>query len=288
VLEETVNRAIESEKKAALDITLADFDGVQYHVATNPQERNIMTVSVSWRCLQEMKRYGVDQKLRQIYGNMVIQPEVGYDVSLQFDLDAVPADKRASLPHEISQLKRNIFASVFHHVFDSVVAGQNPGLVTINYRDYEAMYLKPEGDRVTIVFSINFKDKDDIVLSHVFLQELSNVRKTINNAPGILFCEKEAPLEIRGVPGVREGEDQGFVNIALFRGHMTEPTRTKVIDTVQVFRNYLHYHIKCSKAYLHTRMRLRVEELLLVLNRAKTKNADKEKKTAQGKTFKRG
>ena len=30
-------------------------------------------------------------------------------------------------------------------------------------------------------------------------------------------------------------------------------------------RSYLHYHIKCCKGYMHTRMRYRVDELLKVL-----------------------
>lgn len=52
------------------------------------------------------------------------------------------------------------------------------------------------------------------------------------------------------------------------------------------FRNYLQYHIKCSKAFMHTRMRIRVESLLQVLNRAKQKKAAKAT-TASGRTFKR-
>ncbi len=34
-------------------------------------------------------------------------------------------------------------------------------------------------------------------------------------------------------------------------------------------RNYLHYHIKCSKAYIHSRMRAKTADFLKVLNRAK-------------------
>lgn len=74
----------------------------------------------------------------------------------------------------------------------------------------------------------------------------------------------------------------------LFKNHLDPARREKTIDTIQLFRDYLHYHIKCSKAYMHTRMRLRVEALLQVLNRAKMKNANQdEKKTASGKTFRR-
>jgi actin related protein 2/3 complex subunit 2 len=56
---------------------------------------------------------------------------------------------------------------------------------------------------------------------------------------------------------------------------------------MQMFRNYLAYHIKCSKAYFHSRMRARVVSLIKILNRAKVEidESKREKKTAQGKTF---
>ncbi len=41
------------------------------------------------------------------------------------------------------------------------------------------------------------------------------------------------------------------------------------------FRNYLHYHIKCSKAYIHSRMRAKTAAFLKVLNRAKPGEAAK-------------
>ena len=41
-----------------------------------------------------------------------------------------------------------------------------------------------------------------------------------------------------------------------------EKKRENAIDMIQGFRNYLHYHIKCTKSYLHSRMRQRVDNLL--------------------------
>jgi len=45
--------------------------------------------------------------------------------------------------------------------------------------------------------------------------------------------------------------------------------------------------MKCSKAYLHTRMRERVRTFLQVLNRAKSTPESTEKKTITGRTFRR-
>jgi len=285
VLEEVIRQRIASEKREAVDITLADFDGVTYHVTTNPNQRNIVTVSMSWGCINtDMRQFDIPGKVRALYGPLFTSPESGYDISLTFDLDNI--QDKAGLPTKIGLLKRTVMSVPFLHVFDALKGGGSP-IVTINYRTNEAIYIKTDQDRVVVVFSINFKDKDDVVVGKVFLQEMEAARKTISNAPSVAFSQKDAPGDIRGAKGLHEGEDQGFVTFVLFGNHTHPDRRQKIIDQLMLFRNYLHYHIKCSKAYMHTRMRLRVEELLQVLNRAKMKKANKEMKTISGRTFKR-
>jgi len=50
----------------------------------------------------------------------------------------------------------------------------------------------------------------------------------------------------------------------LFPRHIQAKDAQKTIDLIHTFRDYLHYHIKCSKAYLHQRMRARTADLLKV------------------------
>lgn len=73
---------------------------------------------------------------------------------------------------------------------------------------------------------------------------------------------------------------------ALFPNHFSADNRERTITSLSTFRNFLHYHIKCAKAYMHIRMRKRVDTLLQVLNRAKPDLVGStEKKTASGKSF---
>ena len=105
---------------------------------------------------------------------------------------------------------------------------------------------------------------------------------TIQNAPQVLYSSRDPPLEIRHVPGLRNTEDIGYVTFVLFPRHFTYPeVASATISHIQLFRDYLHYHIKCSKAYMHSRMRFRVTEFQKVLNRAKTEVATTERKTAR-------
>lgn len=73
------------------------------------------------------------------------------------------------------------------------------------------------------------------------------------------------------------------------KSHLEMNRKDKVTAVLQSFRNYLQYHIKCSKSYFHSRMRARVVSLLKVLNRAKVEPPaeKKEMKTMSGRSFER-
>lgn len=51
--------------------------------------------------------------------------------------------------------------------------------------------------------------------------------------------------------------------------HISKQNRDSTINLISMLRNYLHYHLKCSKAYQHQRMRAKTNDFLKVLNRAK-------------------
>ena len=130
-------------------------------------------------------------------------------------------------------------------------------------------------------------------IARVFLQEFADVHKRVSGAPPVQFTRDE-PLELKGVPGLtRSANFVGYISFAVFATHVdSDVKRTKVVTLVQGFRNYLHYHIKASKSYLHMRMRSRVVSLLQVLNRAVPDKKTAEEKTAgmktmSGKTFTR-
>lgn len=271
-------------RQAGLELICADFDGVTFHLATNPNAKNVITISVATKCGPVLKKYGADAKLKAIYGNLVVAPEAGYDATLSVDLNNLPAAdaEKEKLAASISFIKRHLFAAPFDHVFRSMESG-NPvaELMDIPYRGAERVFIKTQGkDRVSVFFTINFKDPDDIIIGKVFLQEF---KKSIGGAPSVDFSQKDPPAELRGIRGLQA---DGYVSMILFDRHFQASAKERTIDMVIQFRNYLHYHIKCSKSHLHTRMRNRVDQLLKVLNRAK-QDLPKEKKTASGRTFKK-
>lgn len=273
-------------KFESVETIIADFDAVTFHIFTpDPNAKNILNISMSIKCWAELRNYGVEDVMKKNYGNYLIETENGYDVTIQIDLSKPPSDV-AKFAREIALIKRNAFAAPFYKAFSDIEAKKPGQLMEIRYRDEEGIFIKPESDRCIVIFSIQFKDADDVVFAKVFLQEFADARRTMTNVPSVLFSQKEPPLELKGARNLKVDVSQGYVSFVLFMPHITGGKREKSIDNIQTFRNYLHYHIKCSKAFMHTRMRNRVKSFLQILNRAKSE-VSTEKKTFTGKTFRR-
>eukprot|EP01115_Flamella_aegyptia_P011255 TRINITY_DN5212_c0_g1_i2.p1 TRINITY_DN5212_c0_g1~~TRINITY_DN5212_c0_g1_i2.p1 ORF type:complete len:315 (+),score=149.31 TRINITY_DN5212_c0_g1_i2:1070-2014(+) len=282
------NNPPEEGKYESIETTIADFDGVIFHIFSSADAKNLLNVSISIKCFRDLVQYGVNELLKKQYGSYLVSAENGFDATLQVDLAKPPADKE-KVAHNIALFKRHVLAAPFYKVFDDIDAKKPPGsLIEIKYRDEEAIYIKPEADRAIIIFNVAFRDADDVVLAKVFLQEYADARKTMSNSPAVSYAQKDPPMELKGVKNIRVGDNNGFVSFVLFQTHLGGKKKDTTIDNIMTFRNYLHYHIKCSKAYLHTRMRNRVRSFLQVLNRAKADTgASSEKKTMTGKTFRR-
>nr|CAB3223163.1 actin-related protein 2/3 complex subunit 2-like [Phallusia mammillata] len=181
-------------------------------------------------------------------------------------------------------LKRNCFASVFETYFDAQASGQAGKRAVIHFRDDETMYVEAKKDRVTVIFSTVFRDESDVTFGKVFMQEFKEGRRRNQTAPQVLYTHREPPLELQGLDAA-VGDNIGYITFVLFPRHILPAARDNTINLIHMFRNYLHYHIKCSKAYMHQRMRAKTSDFLKVLNRAKPEDKSKERKTISGKTY---
>ncbi|KAF2468208.1 P34-Arc-domain-containing protein [Lindgomyces ingoldianus] len=289
-----------------IDQVVSDFDGVTFHIST-PEAKTKILVSIAVKCFPELVQYGAQAVLEREYGPFIVAPESGYDFSVQVDLENLPEDQDAKddLVRRISLLKRNAMAAPFEQAFDEFHKLQEEAskytseaapqgvmeggeVRAIHYREEEAIFIKASHDRVTVIFSTVFREETDRIFGKVFLQEFVDARRrAIQNAPQVLF-RNDAPLELQNVPGVNNSGsgEIGYITFVLFPRHLTNQRREEVISHIQTFRDYFHYHIKASKAYIHSRMRRRTADFLQVLRRARPESEEKERKTASGRTFK--
>uniref|UniRef100_A0A6B2LBU4 Arp2/3 complex 34 kDa subunit n=1 Tax=Arcella intermedia TaxID=1963864 RepID=A0A6B2LBU4_9EUKA len=285
VIEDNLLERMNTKETSALEYKCADFDGAQFHVFSDQANPSLITVSFQSTAASALLKNGANDLLQEKYGSHLITPESGYDVSIQWDLSTVAESDYAKVANEIARLKSYLYGSIVLKVCAEAESGQKGTLYDIPLRDSEErMWLRADStDRVTVVFSINFTDADDIVFGKVFLQEF---KKTLAGAPTVDFVYKNPPLELQSVRDLPRSQNIGYVTFVVYDRHFKGDKKVGVSESLPTFRNYLHYHIKCSKSHLHTRMRNRVDLLLQILNRAK-QDLDKEKKTATGRTFNR-
>jgi len=281
IVEETltvkIKNALSEQKPESVLVTVADFDGVLYRISNPKEDKTKVNVSISLKFYKELQEHGADDVLKREYGDLLVAADEGFDVTVQIDLSNIP-DNWEEIVKKCGLLKRNCFAAVFEKYFEfqeKEEVGQQRAV--INYRDDETMYVEAKSDRVTVIFSTIFKDASDIILSEVFMREFKEGRKASATAPTVLFNNKEPPEDLKSTDA-RTGEGVGYITFVLFPRHTKADTRDNTIDLIHLFRDYLHYHLKCSKAYIHSRMRAKTSDFLKVLNRAKIEDESAKKK----------
>jgi actin related protein 2/3 complex subunit 2 len=174
---------------------ILDFDGALYHVTCARDKP--FTVSIKLKFFRDLEQYGTDEVramilyffdfnvglfvevLRREYGNLLVKPLEGYNVTLALDFNTqLPQgdSNEAWLPlvRKIAMLKRNCFAAVFEKYFEyqakqDLTTGNHKRAV-IHYRDDETMYVDASADRVIVIFSTVFKDPDDNIIGRVFME----------------------------------------------------------------------------------------------------------------------
>lgn len=132
---------------------------------------------------------------------------------------------------------------------DAVAPPPTSEVMTIRYRDEEAIYIQAREDSVTVIFSTIFREETDRIFGKVFLSEFVDARRrAIQNAPQVL-SRNDPPLEIRGVLTKEEAErtDVGYITFVMFPRHLTKQRREENVSHIQTFRDYFHYHIKAAK-----------------------------------------
>lgn len=285
-----------------VDRIVSDFDYTTYHLST-PESKTKLLFSIQSKAFKDLQKYGAIEKLHSVYGEFETgTTEPGYDYSIYIDLEEIAkldTEQQQDFIEKMALLKRNMLAAPFEAAFaeyeklnaqyqqSGVEPDTRSAVYEINYRDEESIYITPSFDRVTVIFSTIFKDETDTIFGRVFLQEFVDARRrAVQNAPQVLYSHKEPPLEIRDLIKYSPNEKKGYITFVLFPRHLVPQKKDNTISHIQLFRNYFHYHIKCSKAYMHSRMRSRVNQYLKVLNRAKPENEEaSERKTATGRRF---
>lgn len=253
--------------------------------------------------------------MKQIYGPLLVTPPHDEaDITVLVDKKALSSYNLSTseVISKIANIRKYAVTYPYLKMMNAVASGKGASEKPFVCRtvEREPIYLLPRADRVIVIYHLAFDEPTDRAIARVVAQELTEANRTVNNAPPCSWSEREAPMELKGfsstssssttttssssssvnsVPKPSTDETSiGFISFSFFVGSYKQEIQREVIaNQASLFRNFLLYHIKAAKSYLHARMRNRCDGLQRVLNRAIPEDpfADKEKKLASGKTF---
>ena len=294
-----------SQKREPCELKVSDFAGTHYKLFCDPSSLNILTLNISiLDCKKLMENTPVKVYLDGAFpGCLQEKSEAGYDIEMRIDCDNVPkgcywGSTGEEMASELSKIRLLILGAAMEKSFTDFAAskGGDNKVTTItinNPTDNGAgkMYIVPRADRVIVVFSLDFPDNIDAALCRIFLHEFVESQRSVNNAPPCNYSRgAEPPMELAGIAGINDTpEICGFLSFTIFTSQISTPVKLRnAVLHLMTLQDYLQYHIKATKTYMHMRMRGKVVDLLKVLNRAvQTSDEVKEKKTFAGKTFTR-
>jgi len=244
-------------------------------------------LSMKLRCAKELMPMGAKAVLDTVYGQALQdKPENGYDVTLKWNIDKVKDDSKKII-QQASELKKVVMGAPLERCFEALSKNQAGSLkpMIVKYRPKETLYLAPLADRVLVFFSIDFLNETDRAIAVVFLQEFQAAQQRVQQAPAVAFT-KDPPGQLKSVAGFKEEPScVGYVMFTIFPMHVDKPEKIKNAAVLLTgFRSYLHYHVKGAKTYLQSRMRMRAELMLKVLNRANPEAAEAEKNVGRRNT----
>lgn len=252
-----------------IDTSFVDFDNALLRISNFKGNKNKICISIHLALFADLKDNGLMDMLNRDYGEMLIEAEEDFCITLLLDLSTVPENWQ-EVVSKIGLLKRNCFASVFEKQFDALENFVEDQQVVIGDGYFT---IQTKSDRVVVTITIIFKDDSDMAIGKTFLQEFRDCKRAQQTAPQVMFT-----LE----PG-----NKALVTFVLLEKHTNMDARGRTIDLILMFRQYIQYHVKCSKAYIHCRMRNRTQEFLRVLDRAIPESENAPKKTYSGKIFTR-
>lgn len=265
---------------------------MHYRLQIPAEKRSQVRLSMVMPAYADLKACGVAEYLAGVYGGLLVAPADGSDVTLEFDAATLPADKVAATITLAASLRRHAMGAVFDRALTAVATkgGTPPPEAVVRFRPSEPTFVLPRADRVSVIYTLEFADATDRAMARIIAQEFAEAQRHISTAPPVNFSDREPPMELRGRKDLPRPSDAfvGYLTFSLFPRHFdTDAKRAAAINLLTQFRTYLDYHIKAAKAYLHMRMRARVDGWMQVLNRSEREDPflARERKLASGRTF---
>jgi len=282
VLKESIQSKLEAAKKEPCDAKLYDFDDVFYRLFVDPDDRTKLLIELTTPNWSAIRNQGAEDRIKEVLGSWLTNfGDDGASFTVPLD-DEKTCSKSVEIAEAFSKLRMYALGGPLYSYCKALQSGKaaTKGLDFKLRRDTHC-WIVPKGDRIAVVFGMEFPIKTDRIIGNQILTEFLEVRrqKDLQSAPVIAYS-RDPPAELKGckIPNYNKEAFLGYFTILLLPSHVKGDKLESAVENVIGFRSYLTYHIKCAKAFFHQSMRARVKKMLQILNRARYEETDKRKK----------
>jgi len=302
VIRQLLERSLDKNERLSSEYKCCDFDGVEYYIKFNREKKKkgedeeaggpcTVEIHMSLPCTNQISEFGAKEYYDKIYGKFQIGPIEKYTHAIKFNLQELNPEEQKAVITLACRLKANVLGAPLMWVTKLYQAKQKFAPFEIPYRAHtgESIYICPTEGGVVAVFTVRFKDPGDRVVGGVFLSELIAARTKVPSAPTISVSDKKpSDLDQFDIPQyIIDSKEFSFVSIVLGTPQLSDRKIDDIAYNLPLFRDYIHYHIKCTKGYLHSKMRTRVNAMLKILDAAKPEPKVKVQRTVTGKIVNR-
>ncbi|OHT09129.1 Arp2/3 complex, 34kD subunit p34-Arc family protein [Tritrichomonas foetus] len=307
ILRNLLERSLDPNENLSGEYTFCDFDGVRFYVKLSKAHKSKeekkskdgesdireILVMIYLSCAEQINEYGGEEHFDNVYGSIKTEPitikgsPVQFTHAVKFTLFDKTEAERSKLITLVSRLKAHILGAPFIYVSNLVKEGSNFAPFEIPYRGQtgESIYITPTEKGAAATYSIRFSDEGDKVIGGVFFQELTAARARVPSAPAVTYSnDPPSDLSAFSLP-TRDQKLFAYVTIGMQDAQLSDRKKEDISFYMPMFRDYLHYHIKCAKGFMHQKMRARTAAMLKILDAAKPEPKQKVRRTITGKVM---
>lgn len=285
-LEAIINEYI-NLKKTQYEGSLSDYDDAIVSIKINGE---VFIISLDWACAGVFFENGGKDAINAAYKGLTVEFDSSTKYTITFKAGDIPtgANEKVAFIANIARIKYHLFSGPFLKIIDGTLKPDKP--IEVAVRPSEYIWIIPKNDKSIVCgYSHAVSDRSDLPIAQVVYHEFNDVKRdaALNACPTVQSsaATETVPADIlNNFPNVKKGNVDGYFLFAIQPRHYAGNNAQKVIGQLLVFRAYLNYHFKCTKAFTHYRMMTTCKEWVQVLNRAKPERAQaKGTRTITGK-----
>lgn len=274
------------------DHHLYEFGAVEYHIQCSASDPHHIYLSISTPLLSQgtlLISHGLSHHTREMVKGVnsdvveiVEPPKEGYQITLRLNLHKIPRGKDSiKVITEISAIQAVILSTQLKEMLQNVNSQDTfQGMykpIKLVYHPREPFFVVRQPQKIIAVFPMRFKEKSDVIIATAFFQELMDVGSSQKwaKAPPCAWSPIPPP-ELRGETFEDLSTNGGFVSFDISSRHIEGKRLDKTVWSLLNFYAYVNYHVKCTRGFIHRRMRKRLESLVEVLQKASSEEEEQQ------------